>query len=475
VNPLSSVGARLSLALLLVVAMALGLVYVVVVPQLQNRLVDQKLAQLRRVANDESVPPLSRGAPGLDDFAARAAVAANGRVVVYQYTSPPPALSVQGDSNPVQSNDVANDSLALEAGRTLTPQSGTVERDEQRYAEVAIPTPQQEVVLYSAALHDSLANVHLVQRRLLWAGLAALLLSLLVGYGGASMFTRRIRRLERAAEAIAEGRFDEPVDDSRRDELGQLANAFERMRRRLAQLDRARREFIANASHELRTPLFSLGGFLELLADEELDEATRREFLATMAEQVERLTKLATDLLDLSRLDAGKMRVERTRLDLAELATLLRDELAPVAAASAHPLSGEADEEVAALGDEQRVLQIGRALLENAIRHTPEGTPVRVLAELRDGRPTLEVEDEGPGVPAEQATHLFERFYRLEGTRSSGSGLGLAIARELAELMGGRLELESQPGRTRFTLTLPAAPVLDDAFSRENAVTSVGQ
>src|SRR5439155_1753100 len=124
-------------------------------------------------------------------------------------------------------------------------------------------------------------------------------------FGAATAFARRIRRLERAAERIAAGDFSEPVVDRGRDELAQLAAGFDRMRLQLAQLDDARRAFIANASHELRTPIFSLGGFLELLRDEDLDEATRREFLGTMAEQVERLSRLATDLLDLSRLDAG--------------------------------------------------------------------------------------------------------------------------------------------------------------------------
>jgi signal transduction histidine kinase len=466
-NPLRSVGARLSLALLLVVLMALGLVYVVVVPQLEKRLVDQKIAQLKGVATDIKVPPLSNS-PAADDFANRAAVIANGRVVVYQFSPSPPAVLTFGDSNPVGSGDVARDSLALKAGTTSAWHWGTVSRDDQRYAEVAVPIGQNQVILYSAPLHDTLANVHLVQRRLLWAGLAALLLSLAVGYGGAWVFTRRIRRLERAAEDIADGRFDEKIEDPSRDELGQLADAFERMRQRLAQLDRARREFIANASHELRTPLFSLGGFLELLADEDLDETTRREFLATMSEQVERLTKLATDLLDLSRLDAGRMRIEQERIDLADVARGICDEFMAVAGSTGHSLTLDAEGEIAALGDELRVIQIGRALVENAIRHTPEGTPVRVETLMLDGRPSFVVEDAGPGVPPEQAAHLFERFYRLDGTRSSGSGLGLAIARELAELMGGRLELESEPGRTTLTLSLPAAPVEARAFSREN-------
>ena len=227
------------------------------------------------------------------------------------------------------------------------------------------------------------------------------------------------------------------------------------MRRRLAQLERARREFIANASHELRTPIFSLGGFLELLSSEDLDEDTRREFLATMQEQVERLQKLATDLLDLSRLDAGQLLVELEPVGLRGVAEAVADEFAAIAQVTGHELtvSGDGD----ALGDEQRVLQIGRILVENAIRHTPPGTAIRIDVADTGGAASLTVEDEGPGIPVEHHEQVFERFYRVDGNRASGSGLGLAIARELAELMDGSLELDGASGSTRFRLRLPAA------------------
>jgi two-component system OmpR family sensor kinase len=296
-----------------------------------------------------------------------------------------------------------------------------------------------------------------VQRRVLQSAAAALLISLLLGYGGAWLFARRIRRLEQAAERIAGGRFDEPVRDSGRDELGDLAVAFERMRVRLAQLDDARREFVANASHELRTPLFSLAGFLELMDDGDMDEQTRLEFLDSMREQVTRLTKLASDLLDLSRLDAGRLTVDREPVDLAALAEELVEEFGPAARASEHRLEASGDEGVVADADELRALQIGRILVENALLHTPKGTPVRVRTSTRGERAVLEVEDEGDGIAPEQREQLFERFYRLDGTRASGSGLGLAIAKQLAELMDGALELKSGGGRTTFTLILPAA------------------
>ncbi|TML46821.1 MAG: HAMP domain-containing histidine kinase, partial [Actinobacteria bacterium] len=225
---------------------------------------------------------------------------------------------------------------------------------------------------------------------------------------------------------------------------------------RLAGLDHARREFVANASHELRTPLFSLGGFLELLEDEELDEPTRREFLDTMAGQVRRLTKLADDLLDLSKLDAGRLHVETQPVDLGSLARAAVEEFAGVALALEHPLEYARNGAAAGRGDPQRVLQIVRILLENALVHTPSGTPVEVAVRSADGRAEISVTDEGPGISDDDRAELFERFYRGESTKASGSGLGLAIARELAELMSGRIELESKPGRTVFSLVLPA-------------------
>ena len=311
------------------------------------------------------------------------------------------------------------------------------------------------VLLFSAPLEDTLASVDLVERRLLLAGAIGLLVSLLIGYGLASVFARRLRRLERAAERIAAGKLDEPVVDPGTDEVSELAAAFERMRRQLAQLEHARREFIANASHELRTPIFSLGGFLELFANEELDESTRREFLISMQEQVERLTKLATDLLDLSRLDAGRLHVEQERLQLGRVAEALADEFAAIARSTDHMLEVEGDGSAQALADEQRVLQIGRILVENALRHTPPGTNVRIRAGQENSQALLAVEDEGPGIAPEHAQHVFERFYRVEGERASGSGLGLAIARELAEAMGGTVTLTESNSGARFMLKLP--------------------
>jgi signal transduction histidine kinase len=462
-NPLRTVGARLSLALLGVVALVLGLVYLIVVPSLKSRLVDARLNDLAHARKALVAEYEQR--PNDPDFFSNAAASTNARVVLLSVLSQSPTVVTPTQwSLPGRSPKAfTDDPIAILSARTSHLERGTVSRNDGQFAEVAIPIAKHgDVLLLAAPLHDALADVNAVQRRMLLAGGLALLVALLVGYGAARLFARRIRRLERAADRIAGGRFDAQVADRSADELGELARAFDRMRTRLAGLDHARREFVANASHELRTPLFSLGGFLELLEDEELDEPTRREFLDTMAGQVRRLTKLADDLLDLSKLDAGRLHVETQPVDLESLAGAAVDEFAGVARASEHPLEYAGDGGAAARGDPQRVLQIVRVLLENALVHTPPGTPVEVAVRRAEGRAEITVTDGGPGISADDRAELFERFYRGESTKASGSGLGLAIAKELAELMGGKIELESKPGRTVFSLALPAGELARD-------------
>ncbi len=465
---------RIALALVAIVGLALAAAYLIVVPSLEQRLVDARLEQLERQA-----VPLADDLPSnrflwpdvVDGFA----VATNSRVVAFDVlSSSPPALAVAADSRRTDSRDVAKDPAALRALESGKVEHGRVVESTGEVADVAVPL-DSAVLLFQAPLADSLATVRLVERRLLLATAFALALALILGFTAAGMLAHRLRRLETAAERIAGGDFDAPIVDHGDDEIGQLARAFERMRVQLAQLDTARKEFVANASHELRTPLFSLAGFLELLTDEDLDEATRRSFLLTMQGQVERLTKLSTDLLDLSRVDAGQLRVVREPVDLGDVVRTLGGELEHLAASSGHVLELEVEGDVWSLGDEERIVQVGRALVVNALVHTPAGTRVVVRARRRGDRAELLVDDDGPGIPPSQREAVFERFYRVEGGVASGSGLGLAIAKELARLMGGAVRLESGPGRTIFTLDLEGepspepAPVPVPAFSRENA------
>src|SRR6266545_1348570 len=414
-NHLRTVGVRLSLALLVVVAGVLAFVYLIVVPSLEHRLVDSRQDQVAGVASRAAESWRFEKPLDVDQFAQSYASASNTRVTVYDvFNRSPLQLRVVADQGAAGFvGGISDDPIVYRAARTESPTRGVATRDGRRYAEAAALASPSDIILVSSSLEDALGSVSLVKKRLLVSALIALAAALLLGYGGARLFARRIHRLERAAERIAGGKFDEPIEDSSPDEL---------------------------------------------LVDEDLDDATRREFLGRMREQVDRLTKLAGELLDLSRLDAGRLRVDRDPVDLARVAELLVDEFESVAQGSEHGLEPQIDGAATGLGDEQRILQIGRALVENALRHTPTGTRVRVCVGRENGRALLTVEDDGPGIAPEDAVQVFERFYRGDGgARASGSGLGLAIARELAEAMHGEIALTSRPGRTAFTFSLPAA------------------
>jgi signal transduction histidine kinase len=311
------------------------------------------------------------------------------------------------------------------------------------------------VVLVQAPLHDVQEQVSAVERRLVFGGSLAFGVALLAGLLAAEPLARRLARLQAAADRIARGSFAEPIVDHKGDEIGELARSLDEMRSRLDALERARSAFIANASHELRTPLTALGGYLELLTEGGLTEAERDEFLETMGEQVQRLTKLATDLLDLSRLDAGGFTVAHDELELGELASDAAREMQALAARRGSIVVAERGAAALARGDEGRVLQVLRVLVDNAVRHTPPGSTVTLRTETTPWGASIVVSDDGAGIPPELLERVFERFFRGPGAAARGTGLGLAIARELAERMDGRLLATSTRAGTRFTLELP--------------------
>jgi two-component system OmpR family sensor kinase len=313
------------------------------------------------------------------------------------------------------------------------------------------------VVLVEAPLHDVQEQVSAVERRLVIGGGLAFGVALLAGALAAEPLARRLARLRAAADRIAHGSFAEPIVDRSRDEIGELARSLEEMRIRLESLERARAAFIANASHELRTPLTALGGYLELLTEGGLTDDERSEFLDTMGEQVQRLTKLATDLLDLSRLDAGGFTVAHDEIELGELAADCAREMQALASRRGSLVVVESGEPALARGDEGRVLQVLRVLVDNAVRHTPAGSTVTLRTETTPWGASVIVSDDGPGIPAELLERVFERFFRGPGAAARGTGLGLAIARELAERMDGRLLASSGPDGTRFALELPGS------------------
>jgi two-component system OmpR family sensor kinase len=297
-----------------------------------------------------------------------------------------------------------------------------------------------------------------VKAQIVIGGLVAAALTTAIGAYSTHIAIDSVSRLKDAARKVADGNFETtiPVAAVGVGELGQLARTFNDMQRRLFELDSARKQFIANASHELRTPIFSLGGFVELLEEEDPSPEERAEFVRTMRQQIERLTKLTVDLLDLSQLDAGGMVMQARAVDLTELAREVTREFGARAELRGSRLELRTpDQPAVALGDPDRLRQIIRILLDNALTHTPEGTKVTVTTYSVNRRAELTVSDEGSGIPQRVQSRIFERFYTAD--KAGGSGLGLAIASELAQRMGGRITISSSRRFTAFTVDLPPA------------------
>jgi two-component system sensor histidine kinase ResE len=221
------------------------------------------------------------------------------------------------------------------------------------------------------------------------------------------------------------------------------------------QIQRAKAEFIANASHELKTPLTALSGYLEMLEDEE-DERVRAEFLEDMRSQTERLQNLARTLLDLSRLDANAVTFRKEEVDLEDLLHELRRDFGY----TGRPVNVRVDEDVPPVTtDPSQLHRMLAILLDNALKYSSEEAPVDLSLSREDGRAVISITDRGCGIPESEIPHIFDRFYRAQGSsRADGTGLGLALAREINDHLGGEIRVQSRPGAgSTFSVTLPLA------------------
>jgi signal transduction histidine kinase len=288
-------------------------------------------------------------------------------------------------------------------------------------------------------------------------GIVAALLALALVQVLAHGMTYPLREMVAAASAMARGDYTRRVTATSRDEVGELARAFNSMAAELDEVDRIRRDLLANVSHELRTPIGALRAKLENLVDDV--ETADPAALKAMLRQVERLGDLVEQLLDLSRLESGAVPLERTRFTAATLVEHVVDEWRTQAEIRDIHVEGAVEPATLELhADEQRLHQVLANLVANAVRHSPRGGRVLVRATAVNGLARLEVSDDGPGIPPEEAERVFERFYRSDQARSSkdgGSGLGLSIARWIVDLHGGRIRAEQvEPHGCRMVVEL---------------------
>jgi signal transduction histidine kinase len=294
----------------------------------------------------------------------------------------------------------------------------------------------------------------------LLAGALASGIALLIARWVARGMTQPLRDMAQAARKMETGDYSQRVHTTSRDEVGQLAQAFNRMSAELDQLERLRRDLVANVSHELKTPISALRAHLENLLDGV--ERPDPETLQVMLAQSERLGRLVDQLLDLSRLESGDVPLHREAVALAPLVSQVLSEIEVARAGRGVELRGSVPRDLPAVyADRERIHQVLFNLLDNAVRFTPEGGYVTVTAEPRNGSVDVHVADTGPGIAPEHLPRLFERFYRADPGRAQkdgGTGIGLAIARSVVEAHGGRIWADSQPGEgSVFTFELPVA------------------
>jgi len=591
----------LTLLFLVLIGIASTVSWLWVVPPLKDRLVQQKFDTLRAASAtsfNAQIPItaslLAQQSYFIDYYQIpKLAVSSidtqlNARVVVLsadmleRVIDSRPGMALSPSDYPTLRQAVAED-------RVVT---GTAKVGESTFAVASVPVMGDfsgvpikvvAVVLVSSSLQDVYQSVSLVKRQILLATALALGVTLVSGFLASFLIARRLKRIERGAEAIAGGDLNVAVRVVARDEIGQLAATFNVMGGRLleafsaieyekksaetmlntlsegviglgtdgsvllhnpaaarflgdrlhtgatvaeafpeelaaiwsdlregvldepvvfdhrgrtlealaypvgtgtdidaiavlrdvtqqARVERARRDFVANASHEFKTPLFSLSGFLELLDEEGVEPAERDEYLALMKEQVERLQGLSLSLLDLSQVDSGAVRIRFQPVDLAALAHSVAAEFSPRAAE--HSLNVVVDAPSSALvvtADEERLAQVLRALLDNAFKFSADGGDIGVGVGRNGKEATLSVSDTGEGIPKSELPRVFDRFYRGALSRGSktGTGLGLSIARDLTALMGGTITAASRVGQgSRFTIRLP----LDGAPDGETCV-----
>jgi len=301
-----------------------------------------------------------------------------------------------------------------------------------------------------------------------WIGLPLVVCGIIAGMLSLGMIqllargmTSPLRDMASATRAMARGEYDRRVVESSRDEVGELARAFNRMAAELAEVDRMRKDLIANVSHELRTPLTALQATLENIVDgvAPADQAT----LQTMHAQTQRLGRLVEQLLDLSRLESRSVPLNLQPFAVKPMLeqTVRESKLGPDRGARIAIRLTVEPADLVIVGDAERVHQVVTNILHNALRHSPSDGSIEVMARTNSHGVRIEVSDEGPGIPTEEAGRVFERFYRSDQARTSrdgGSGLGLAIAKWIVDMHGGDIRAEPRtPHGCRMVVTLPKA------------------
>ena len=392
-----------------------------------------------------------------------------GRVRSESVSLAPIQRFLDGERLPVLGDDPRNPSDPNIFSVARIPPPDSLESPARGYLYVVLAGEQYGSIV------DRMSRSYIL-RLAFWRILAALVTTLIAGWLLVRLLTRRVKALDRRMKHFEDSGFRAtPIESSKRasgdgDEIDRLEATFQRMAERIAEqveelkeVDRLRRELVANVSHDLRTPLATLQGYLEtlLLKDESLPDSERRNYLEIASAQSERLGKLVAELFELTQLDAQETPLDCERFSVAELAQDLAQKFRLAAAEKQVELVAELPQNLPIVHADLRLIERTlENLIENALRHTEAGGQVQVSLTEKAGRVRVSVADTGCGIPAEDLPRIFDRFYRGKATtsRRDGAGLGLAIARRVLELHGSQIAVESTVDTgTRFSFELSQA------------------
>ncbi len=358
----------------------------------------------------------------------------------------------------------AADLKQLKNGR-ITVRKGQSQFFQEAVIQAATPILEQGKFIGAIILYTPVTGVNDAFTRMkeifIWASVLGIIVSAIMGFLLSRYITRPLREVTMVAHGIADGNFSDRVQVKSRDEFGQLAETFNYMAQRLADYEQMRRDFVANVSHELRSPLTSVQGFIDALIEgKSKDKQEESRYLAILRKETGRLSKLVNELLEISGYDAQRVHFAMAPFPVGNVIKR--------AAASLKPRLDERDLAVITAvpgdiplcyGDEDRIEQVVHNLLENAVRHSPQGDKILISARLINDRVFVEIADNGPGIPKTLQPRVWERFYRVDKARSrdkGGTGLGLAIVQEIVQKHGGQVSLDSEPGAGAvFGFTLP--------------------
>jgi two-component system sensor histidine kinase BaeS len=450
-RPRNSLTRRLSIAFVAVALFSVIIVGVALVGLLRLAAAEAQLADLRRQSNAVArTPRLLERDPAQVVRLLRPVLRLSGAALYRFSPAGPPVLVTGSDVVPISDLDIG----ALAGGET---REGRIAGGDVVYVARPIGNPPRGFVVLSSEVAPIPEAFGLIAGRLVLAALVAMSLAALLAFFLARRISRPMKELADAAAGVAKGDFGRRVPAESDDELGVVAESFNRMAADLAETDAKQREFFLSISHELRTPLTAIQGYAEAIEDGTISVTRHEEAAGVIVGETRRLTRLVSDLLDLARIDARRFEVTMEEVDADTVLQAVRHAFARSAEEAGIDMAVETGGE-SFRADQDRLIQVLSNLVENALRYTPAGRKITLSSNESDGWVQIKVTDGGVGFDAEDLERAFERQYlwqKYRGLRDVGTGLGLAISRELVEAMGGSVEARNAPdGGAEFAIRL---------------------